>query len=1362
MNWRLLSTTGQCCNVHGFHNDFDAIEGIPVARAATAIRDDTGATYILIVNEALYFGPSLDHSLINPNQIRHFGIPVSDDPFDRSRQFGIDHDELFIPFSTSGSTVYFESFLPTNEELEQCKHIVLTDDQTEWDPQGVEMRDDRPYADSIRISEARAERDRRSFVPVESESDLCLGSISDHLVPNRLYERLVSSVHISRVSSSNANVHRRGPLKKRQVHSAGCGRIKKVLSNTRHSVITPEHLARLMGVTLDKAKQMMTVTTQKGIRVAVHPITRRYRVNHLDLHSSRLAGQFYVDWLSAGTKSLRQNTGAFIYSNGLFTESYPAESNVQANATASLREFCEDVGVPEKLKSDRAPEFCGRNTDFHKVAKRKGIDLRYAEPGSKNQISPIDVEMREIRKRTDNKLKSKRAPRRLWDFCLTHQSKLRQFLPRDKLNGRTAYEQVTGKTPDISEFCDFDFYDLVWYHVGNHHDFEKENRALGRWLGVSHRVGSDMCYWILTKTGQVIAETTVQHVIRDDLIDPDIKQEIDEFNAAVNERLDDTNFRLPNDEGDFKLEDAYEIPPWDSAYGDNDPTPDEYGQEDEPILEADDVTEEIFDKFVGAKFVLDDKADGGGRLATVKKRARTEDGVPIGRAHANPMLDTREYEVELEDGETDRILANQIAANLYSQLDDEGREIMNFKGIIDHKKDGSALTKEEGFIALRNGQKKCKKTTRGWKILVEWRDETSDWLDLKDVKDANPIELAEYAINNDLQDEPAFAWWVPYVIRKRERIIAKAKTKYWRTTHKYGVRLPKSAAEALQLDKENGNNLWAEAMSKEMGKAKVAYEEMPDCTPEDVRKGLVPELTGFQEITCHIVFDVKMDFTRKARFVANGAMTDTPVGLCYSSVVSRDSVRIAFLVAALNDLDVLSCDIGNAYLNAPCREKIWFKAGIECGSEVAGKVCKLVRALYGLKSSGASWRKMFKDHIVQHLGFTPSIVDPDIYYRKAKMPDGTSYYELLLVYVDDVLVASHAPMDVMDGIASHFEIKNGDISEPKTYLGADVEKFQLPNGKYAWSLTANSYVKNAVDTVQMLLAEDGRELKTGARKHKGPLPPDYKPELDTSDECGAELTSRFQQLIGILRWAVELGRIDIMVEVAIMSQYQMNPRQGHLEALYLIFHYLWKNPKKRLVMDPVVPEVDESMFNCNADWTEFYGDVAEEDPPRMPEPLGEPVATNAFVDANHASNVITRRSHTGVFLFVNNALIVGFSKRQNTVESSTYGSELVALRIARDLVVALRIKLKSLGVPLAGPTNVFCDNQGVVKNTSIPESTLSKKHNSINYHVIRESVAAGIMRVGKEDTKTNIADAATKLQSYSTKMELLGHVLYDY
>ena len=124
-------------------------------------------------------------------------------------------------------------------------------------------------------------------------------------------------------------------------------------------------------------------------------------------------------------------------------------------------------------------------------------------------------------------------------------------------------------------------------------------------------------------------------------------------------------------------------------------------------------------------------------------------------------------------------------------------------------------------------------------------------------------------------------------------------------------------------------------------------------------------------------------------------------------------------------------------------------------------------------------------------------------------------------------------------------------------------------------------------------------------------------------------------------------------------------------------------------------------------------------------------------------------------IFVNNALITVFSKRQNTVESSTFGSELVAMRICRNLLVALRIKLKMFGVPLDGPANVFCDNDGVRKNVSIPKSTLNKKHNSINYHVVRESVAAGIMCVAKEDTETNLVDGLMKLLSFDCKRNLL-------
>ena len=167
-----------------------------------------------------------------------------------------------------------------------------------------------------------------------------------------------------------------------------------------------------------------------------------------------------------------------------------------------------------------------------------------------------------------------------------------QFIPRNSLQGRTGYEEVTGKTPDISEYCDFDFYDLVWYHSGVHPSISDDNREMGRRLGVSHRIGSDMCYWVITESGKVIAETTVQHVTRDDLLDPEIVSQVEKFTTNLDKRLDDENFWIER-MSDFNFdEDDYDLPQWDPAYGDNTPNVDKNGSEMEttPLADADNLS----------------------------------------------------------------------------------------------------------------------------------------------------------------------------------------------------------------------------------------------------------------------------------------------------------------------------------------------------------------------------------------------------------------------------------------------------------------------------------------------------------------------------------------------------------------------------------------------------------------------------------------------------------------------------------------------------------------------------------------------------------------------------------------------------
>ena len=413
------------------------------------------------------------------------------------------------------------------------------------------------------------------------------------------------------------------------------------------------------------------------------------------------------------------------------------------------------------------------------------------------------------------------------------------------------------------------------------------------------------------------------------------------------------------------------------------------------------------------------------------------------------------------------------------------------------------------------------------------------------------MQIAEYAVANHIAEQPAFNWWVHSVLRKRNRIIAKVKSRYWKTTHKFGIRVPKSVEEALAIDEETGTDFWRKALNKEMTKVKIAWKAVEGLTPEQVRQGQAKQLIGYQEITCHVIFDVKMDFTRKARFVAGGHTTDTPGSITYSSVVSRDSIRIAFLIAGLNDLDVLACDVTNAYLNAPCRERIWFEGQIETGED-CGKVLVLTRALYGLKSSGAAWRADLAATL-RDLNFTSTQADPDVWIRGAK-----TYYEMVLVYVDDILVFSKQPKAIMDDLDKFYELKPGSVKEPEIYLGANFEKMQLPDGHVEWGMSSKSYVKNAIKVIEGLLIEDDPDakLKTTA---KSPFPNGYKPELDVTLELNDVQTSRFLQLIGILRWAVELGRLDIFVEVSLLSQYQALPRQGHLEATYHIFAYLKKH-----------------------------------------------------------------------------------------------------------------------------------------------------------------------------------------------------------
>lgn len=1277
--------------------------GVPIVSGATAVQLPDGNIIILVINQALWMADTMDHTLLNPNQMRYDGTTVQDNPFDDRGMYLQRDNNCHIPLTAMGTIIGCDSWAPTDHELQYWPHVQLTSDST-WDPSNVD------FSISTKIGMTRT-----SILRYRDDELAQYIGISDVTTAEDAYK----------------------------VPEDVPG-LRTFQSKERHNQVSAEQLSEKWHIGLGQAQQTILVTTQKGVRSALLPMARRYRTDRMFQHR-RLQQRFFTDTFFAKHKSLDQNTCAQLFANeSFFPAVYPMRS--KAMAGQALGEFISDFGIPNQLIMDGASEQCKPNTEFMQKVKKYEIDHRLIEPERHNQ-NRAEAVIRELKKKWFRVMTRRLVPKRLWDYGIRWVADVMQRSVNSvrALKGRTPIEEVTGETPDISEYLDFGFYDYVWYWE----NAGLGERQLGRWLGASHRVGSQMCYYVIKQNGQVISRTSVQCVTNLELQTDEVKALVKQVDDGIQDRLKDDRhevvegakeqpidwrgFDLSTDE-DFiaefqKVVDSEHIPEVDTGMNEYEP-------------------DAGHDNYINIEIALPTETHNDPQLGKVTKRRKGMDGKPLGIPHDNPLLDTRQYDVEFQDGSIRAFTANQIAENMFAQVDEHGRRYILMNEIIDHRKNADAVPIQDAFLTDKAGRKHQRKTTKGWELLVSWKDGTSNWIKLKDVKEDFPVQTAEYAHANKISMEPAFVWWVPHVLTHRKRIIAKVKTKYWQRTHRFGIRIPKTVSEAIKIDKENNNTYWRDAITQEMKNIRQGFRVWDDDTAK------IPK--NYQQIKCHIIFDVKPaeNFRRKARFVADGNRTDVPPVLTYSSVVSRDSVRIALLMAALNGLDIASCDIQNAYLTADCREKIWFIAGPEFGDE-AGLAMIVEKALYGLKTSGAAFRSLLANTLYDS-GFRPTRGDPDVHIRAAVRPDGKEYYEMMLCYVDDVMCVSHRAQEVLkEVVQTQFKLKNNAIAPPQMYLGAQLSERDI-SGCKCWTITSTKYVESIVKNLETRLKEEGKQLPT---RCDTPIRSGYRPEIDATEELVGDQITMYQELIGELRWAVELGRIDLNLEVSLMSSYLANPREGHLEQVIHIFGYLKKVPKKSIAMDPRSPAIDQSRF-VKHDWEDFYRDAREPIPEDLPSPRGCPVSIHCFVDASHADNRANRRSQTGILLFVNRAPILYYSKRQNTVESSTFGSEFVALKTATEMIQGLRFKLRTFGIPIDGPADVYCDNEAVTKASANPNVTLAKKHNAVAFHKCREAVAMQMIRVAYEPTRTNLSDLLTKLKSRGERERLIDFFMY--
>ena len=304
------------------------------------------------------------------------------------------------------------------------------------------------------------------------------------------------------------------------------------------------------------------------------------------------------------TKSLQQNTCCQVWTNGQgYVFADPLRSKKETHL--SLDRLVDTVGIPNKVFSDGAREEVGVKSKFVSRLRELHITAHQSEPYSQWQ-NRAENSIGKLKARWKRRMVRRRVPSKLWDYGLVYESEIMSRLASGR-DGRTGFERLTGDTCDISEWADFEFYDLVWYWDA---PFTEDNPKIGRWLGVSHRIGSALCYWILTDKATVLSRSTVHHLTREDTLQDPVQETIRSYHTSLEDNLGKDNAQDNDFEG-FILDDV-----------EDDPEMSNTDAFDEDVRDLDDVLDDNFEDsyngYINAELQLPDQ-DGNLRLAKVIK-----------------------------------------------------------------------------------------------------------------------------------------------------------------------------------------------------------------------------------------------------------------------------------------------------------------------------------------------------------------------------------------------------------------------------------------------------------------------------------------------------------------------------------------------------------------------------------------------------------------------------------------------------------------------------------------------------------------------------------------------------------------------
>ena len=488
---------------------------------------------------------------------------------------------------------------------------------------------------------------------------------------------------------------------------------------------------------------------------------------------------------------------------------------------------------------------------------------------------------------------------------------------------------------------------------------------------------------------------------------------------------------------------------------------------------------------------------------------------------------------------------------------------------------------------------------------------------------------------------------------------------------------------------------------------------------------------GYQKIKVHLVFDMKHDGRRRARMVADGHLTEPGLESNYSGVVSLEGLETVIFLAELNNLKLYSTDISSAYLTAKCSEQVAIVAGSEFG-ELKDHVFIAKKALYGLWYSG----KAFNEHLasmLDDLGFKPSKTEASIWFRK-----NGDVYEYVATYVDDLTLAMKDPLLLIEQLKqAPYNLKFKGTEELSFQLGCGFTRD--PDGTLY--MEASKYITRMEESYQRYFGE------LPSTKVKQPLEEGDHPELDTSEFLGPDEIQIYQSLIGMIQWAVSIGRFDIQCAVMTMSSFQAMPRKGHLDRLKIICGYLHSQKHFKIRFRTGVPDYS-SLPDVEDDWTHsVYNNRKEILPDDAPDPLGKSVTITSHFDASLMHDVLSGKSVTGIIHYFNGFPVETYCKKPPTIECAIYGAEFIAGRTCFEQIIELCNYLQYLGVPINKKKFVFGDNKTMIKSSKFPASQLRKRHHILSYHFVRSIMSTDIISLHHLDSKSNSANITTKFWS---------------